>query len=39
MRIVKWVFGGLAAIVVVLTLVWVMVLKDWIINFALLVES
>ena len=35
MRIVKWVFGGLAAIVVILGLAWVMVPKDRIINFAL----
>ena len=35
MRIVKWVFGGLAAVVVVLGLTWVMVPKDRIINFAL----
>ena len=35
MRIVKWVFGGLAAIVVILGLVWVMLPKDRIINFAL----
>ena len=35
MRIVKWVFGGLAAVVVVLGLAWVMVPKDRIINFAL----
>ena len=35
MRIVKWVFGGLAAIVVSLVLAWVMVPKDRIINFAL----
>ena len=35
MRIVKWVFGGLDAVVVVLGLAWVMVPKDRIINFAL----
>ena len=35
MRIVKWVFGGLAAVVVILALAWVMVPKDRIINFAL----
>ena len=35
MRIIKWVFGGLAAIVVILGLAWVMVPKDRIINFAL----
>ena len=35
MRIVKWVFGGLAAVVVILGLAWVMVPKDRIINFAL----
>ena len=35
MRIVKWVFGGLAAVVVMLGLAWVMVPKDRIINFAL----
>ena len=35
MRIVKWVFGGLAALVVILGLAWVMVPKDRIINFAL----
>ena len=35
MRIVKWVFGGLAALVVILGLAWVMVPKDQIINFAL----
>lgn len=35
MRIVKWVSGGLAAIVVILGLAWVMVPKDRIINFAL----
>ena len=35
MRIIKWVFGGLAAINVILGLAWVMVLKDRIINFAL----
>lgn len=35
MRIVKWVFGGLAAIVVILGLAWVMVPEDRIINFAL----
>ena len=35
MSIVKWVFGGLAAVVVILGLAWVMVPKDRIINFAL----
>ena len=35
MRIVKWGFGGLAAVVVMLGLAWVMVPKDQIINFAL----
>ena len=35
MRIVKWVFGGLAAVVVSLGLAWVIVPKDRIINFAL----
>ena len=35
MRSVKWVFGGLAAVVVILGLAWVMVPKDRIINFAL----
>ena len=35
MRIVKWVFGGLTAVVVMLGLAWVMVPKDRIINFAL----
>ena len=35
MRIVKWVFGGLAAVVVMLGLACVMVPKDRIINFAL----
>ena len=35
MRIVKWGFGGLAAVVVMLGLAWFMVPKDRIINFAL----
>ena len=35
MRIVKWVVGGLAVVVVILGLAWVMVPKEWIINFAL----
>ena len=35
MRIIKWVFGGLAALVVILGLAWVMVPKDRTINFAL----
>jgi uncharacterized protein involved in outer membrane biogenesis len=34
-RIVKWVVGGLAVVVVILGLAWVMVPKEWIINFAL----
>ena len=35
MRIVKWGFGGLAAVVLMLGLAWFMVPKDRIINFAL----
>ena len=35
MRIVKWVVGGLAVVVVILGLAWVMVPKERIINFAL----
>ena len=35
MRIVEWVVGGLAVVVVILGLAWVMVPKEWIINFAL----
>ena len=35
MRIDQWVFGGLAALVVILGWGWVMVPKDQIINFAL----
>lgn len=35
MRIVEWVVGGLAVVVVILGLAWVMVPKERIINFAL----